>query len=108
MENYESKRFIGAGGFGQAFTVRSKLDKKIYVLKTISAVKLTQSDKSRGQKEIDALKKLSHNNVVQYISDFYEDKQIHIIMEYCENGDLATIIENQRDNFEENKGKEYF
>ena len=108
MENYESKRFIGAGGFGQAFTVRCKLDKKIYVLKTISAVKLTQSDRSRGQKEIDALKKLSHDNVVQYVSDFYEDRQFHIVMEYCKNGDLATIIENQRNDFEETKGKKEF
>ena len=98
MDNYERKRLIGRGSYGEAWTVRSKIDKKKYILKIISAINISQSDRNRGQLEIDALKKLvHHDNVVKYVDDFYESEkqQFSIIMEYCKNGDLAKAFANK-------------
>ena len=98
MDNYERKRLIGRGSYGEAWTVRSKIDQKKYILKIISAINISQNDRNRGQLEIDALQKLvHHDNIVKYVNDFYEPEkqQFYIIMEYCKNGDLAKAFANK-------------
>ena len=51
------------------------------------------SDKERSQvvSEINCLSKLSHANIVRYIENLVDrtQKKIYIVMEYCENGDMA-------------------
>ena len=44
--------------------------------------------------EINCLSKLNHANIVKYIEEIVnrEDKKIYIVMEYCENGDMAQLI----------------
>ena len=41
--------------------------------------------------EINCLSKLNHPNIVRYVEKIVqkEQKQIFIVMEYCENGDMA-------------------
>ena len=40
------------------------------------------------------MSKLNHNNIVKYIEEIVcrEDKKLYIVMEYCENGDMAQLI----------------
>ena len=48
------------------------------------------------------MKDLSHDNIVKYI-DRYQDKtngKLYMIMEYCDNGDLARYIKRHK-----NEGK---
>lgn len=44
--------------------------------------------------EINCLSKLNHVNIVRYIEKIVkrEQKRIYIVMEYCENGDMAQLI----------------
>lgn len=41
--------------------------------------------------EVNALNKLSHPNIVKYFDKIIdkESKKLYIVMEYCENGDMA-------------------
>lgn len=41
--------------------------------------------------EVNALSKLNHPNIVQYIEKiiYKEQRRLYIVMEYCENGDMA-------------------
>jgi NIMA (never in mitosis gene a)-related kinase len=41
------------------------------------------------------LKALKHPNIVRTIESFEEDDSLHIVMEYCECGDLAMRIKSQ-------------
>jgi len=42
--------------------------------------------------EVELMKKLLHPNIVKYYDSFIEDGMLIIIMEYCEEGDLAHTI----------------
>jgi serine/threonine protein kinase len=44
--------------------------------------------------EINCLSKLNHQNIVKYIEEIVirEQKKIYIVMEFCENGDMAQLI----------------
>ena len=45
------------------------------------------------QKEIQLLKELSHPNIVRYMDyNFVEDRCLHIVLEYVENGSLKDVI----------------
>ena len=44
--------------------------------------------------EVNALSKLNHPNIVQYVEKiiYKEQRRLYIVMEYCENGDMAQLI----------------
>jgi len=52
--------------------------------------------RDRRRDEIKSLKKCSHQNIVKYFEDFFEDGDQRIVMEYCPGGDLADLITNQK------------
>ena len=56
-----------------------------------------EDGKERRREEVKALKKCSHENIVKYFEDFYEKDYTIIIMEYCSGGDLAKVIQQQKD-----------
>ncbi|KAJ3396971.1 hypothetical protein HDU92_001262 [Lobulomyces angularis] len=55
---------------------------------------MTEKEKRQLVAEVNILRELNHQNIVKYFERFVDkDKTIiHIIMEYCEGGDLANII----------------
>jgi NIMA (never in mitosis gene a)-related kinase len=64
---------------------------------------LKEKEKIMSLDEAKVLKKLDHQNIgkiyiklVKYIDSFYEDDVLIIIMEYCEEGDLAFHIKRKR------------
>lgn len=48
-------------------------------------------------KEAELLKQLKHPHIVEYIDSFIEDGFFIIVMEYCEEGDLAYHIKKMRE-----------
>ena len=56
------------------------------------------------QRELEILKKMDHPNVIKYYATFYDDKYFHIVMEYCNGGELfERIIKNGK--FDEQMAK---
>ena len=45
---------------------------------------------------MNVLKKLKNPSIVGYIKCFYEGEYMHIVMEYCEGGDLSHQIKNAK------------
>ena len=39
--------------------------------------------------------KLTHPFIVRYSQSFIEDNTLNIVMEYCDNGDLAQFLKTQ-------------
>ena len=56
-----------------------------------------EDGRERRREEVKALKKCKHENIVEYFEDFYEKDHTLIVMEYCSGGDLAKLIEQQKD-----------
>lgn len=58
-------------------------------------VHVQESDKA-AVKEAALLSKLNSPNVIGYRDSFFEKKQLHIVTEFCENGDLFTEIRGRK------------
>jgi len=45
--------------------------------------------------EVDYLSSLTHRHIVSYKEGFTDTKHFYLVMEYCEGGDLAGVIQRQ-------------
>jgi NIMA (never in mitosis gene a)-related kinase len=91
---YEPLETIGCGSFGLIRKVKRISDGKILAQKEINYGKMSQIEKQQLVNEVNILQELKHPNIVRYyerILDTFASK-IYIITEYCEGGDLATLI----------------
>ena len=58
-------------------------------------------DRAETDREISLLKSLRHHGIVQYLASWIggdggtDGSELHIIMEYCENGDLGKYLKKQ-------------
>ena len=89
--SYEIVSELGRGAFSTVYKIRHIQTNQDFCLKIIN-IKKTQ-DKYN---EINLLQKLSHPNLVEFISSFTDDNGIYIIMEYCQYGDLYTLLHSVR------------
>ena len=89
--SYEIISELGRGAFSTVYKIRHLQTNQDFCLKIIN-LKKTQ-DKYN---EINLLQKLSHPNLVEFISSFTDDNGIYIIMEYCQYGDLYTLLHSVR------------
>ncbi len=69
-----------------------KADKQIYVIKQISMFNLSLQEKNEVQKEAKLLSSIDSVYVVRCYNSFEEDKNLHIVMEYCDAGDLSQYL----------------
>ncbi|XP_034549503.1 serine/threonine-protein kinase Nek5-like isoform X2 [Notolabrus celidotus] len=66
------------------------------VVKQINLRKMSAREKESSKKEVTLLSKMKHPNIVSFISSFQERGSLHIVMEYCDGGDLMKKINTQR------------
>lgn len=67
---------------------------KTYALKKISKVLINRQDRLKQLKrEIDILKKIHHENIVNFVDFSEEDKQYYVIkMEFCQGQNLKKFL----------------
>ncbi|XP_032980281.1 interferon-induced, double-stranded RNA-activated protein kinase [Rhinolophus ferrumequinum] len=96
---------LDSGGYGDVFTAKHRIDGKTYVIKRV------KYDNEKVEREVKALAKLDHQNIVRYCScwdgnDFTLEesnskrsltKCLFIQMEYCDKGTLEQWLEKRRD-----------
>ncbi|EGR32643.1 never in mitosis gene A-related kinase, putative [Ichthyophthirius multifiliis] len=94
MENYQIIQQIGKGSFGIVQKVKRIQDNKILVSKEINYGKMSEGEKQQLVQEVNIIRELNHPNIVKYYDRIIDkkEKKIHIIMEYCEGGDLNTLL----------------
>ena len=85
---YEIIQEIGRGAFSIVYKVKSKEDNNIYCLKKIN-MKKTKDKES----EINILSNLNHPNLIKFYYSFANEEGIYIIMEFCEYGDLYSLLQ---------------
>lgn len=93
MNRYKKIRTIGQGQFGDVLLVRERRSpKKLYAIKAIFH---RIDDEQAARSEVQVLSSLDHPNIVKYEGSFFHNDMFHIVMEYCECGDLAGIIKSR-------------
>ncbi|RLN63010.1 hypothetical protein BBJ29_001671 [Phytophthora kernoviae] len=97
MDRFEELKCIGRGSYGSAHLVRERAGfYQRYVVKKIPMELLSAKEKDQSFREVELLAKLKHPNVVEYKENFVVDNVLHIVMAYCDGGDLAEKIKDQQ------------
>ncbi|KAJ3339171.1 G2-specific serine/threonine protein kinase [Gonapodya sp. JEL0774] len=98
LTNFDPLEVIGSGSFGLIRKVRRKSDGKVLARKEIDYRKMSDREKRQLVSEVNILRELRHPHIVRYYERFVDRDNclIYIIMEYCEGGDLSSVIKRCR------------
>ncbi|TSK58183.1 Serine/threonine-protein kinase Nek2 [Bagarius yarrelli] len=93
-EDYEVLSTIGSGSYGKCQKIRRKSDGKILVWKELDYGTMAEVEKQMLVSEVNLLRELKHPNIVRYYDRIIDrtNTTLYIVMEFCEGGDLATLI----------------
>jgi serine/threonine protein kinase len=88
-----TKQQIGRGAFSTIFKGYDSNNGNVFAVKEISIAGKKKVEEN-VKKELNILKRLNHNNIVQIHDYFFDNtnKVIYIIMDYFKNGDLSKFI----------------
>ncbi|MEQ2174879.1 hypothetical protein GOODEAATRI_012295 [Goodea atripinnis] len=94
VEDYEVLYTIGSGSYGRCQKIRRNSDGKILVWKELDYGTMAESEKQMLVSEVNLLRELKHPNIVRYYDRIIDrtNTTLYIVMEYCEGGDLASLI----------------
>ncbi|XP_007481416.1 serine/threonine-protein kinase Nek2 isoform X3 [Monodelphis domestica] len=94
VEDYEVLFTIGTGSYGRCQKIRRKSDGKVLVWKELDYGSMTEAEKQMLVSEVNLLRELKHPNIVRYYDRIIDrsNTTLYIVMEYCEGGDLASVI----------------
>jgi NIMA (never in mitosis gene a)-related kinase len=102
MKEFKTLRPLGKGSFGQVFLVERISDKECYAMKRMNMHKVHKETVAAALNEVRLLASLRHPNIVGFLDAFLHKSHIThtpelcVVMEFCERGDLFSIIESQR------------
>lgn len=83
---------IGKRAYGRVYKGLDLENGDFVAIKQVSLENIPQEDLNIIMQEIDLLKNLNHKNIVKYRGSFKTKTHLYIILEYVENGSLASII----------------
>ncbi|ODA80767.1 hypothetical protein RJ55_03726 [Drechmeria coniospora] len=92
LKDYRLGECLGKGAFGSVYKAFNWSTGEAVAVKQIKLADLPKSELRMIESEIDLLKNLFHDNIVKYIGFVKSTDCLNIILEYCENGSLHSII----------------
>ncbi|XP_050536870.1 serine/threonine-protein kinase ULK3 isoform X2 [Daktulosphaira vitifoliae] len=93
VEGYKIHKNIGKGSTSTVYLAQSNQNvKNLVAIKVIERNKLSKSAKDAVITEIGVMKALKHQHIVQMIDFVWDCKNIYIILEHCDGGDLSSFI----------------
>lgn len=96
---YRMGREIGRGSFGCCFLAQresgsSRVD---CVIKVVNLASLSQSERVLAGNEACIMKQLQHPNIIRFFEVYKtRSRQMHIVMEYAEGGNLHSFVMNRK------------
>ena len=104
-DTYEKRETVGFGLCGAVFVVQEKSTKQKFAMKSVYKKHLKLLSDFRS--EIKLLSTLDHPNVIKLYEAWETKKQIFIILEYCDGGDLFDSLA-ENDSYSENDAAHLF
>ena len=94
MDDFQILSKLGEGAYSIVYKVMRKVDKKIYALKKVKLLNLSDKEKENALNEVRILASVKSNFVVSYKEAFFDeqDRTLCIVMEFADNGDLLQKI----------------
>lgn len=88
---YAKIKDIGQGSYGKAVLVQDR-DGKMYVMKVIDMSRMDSKQRKDAANEVKVLSSLKHPYIVSYRESFTEHRNLAIVMDYADGGDLHDRI----------------
>jgi serine/threonine protein kinase len=94
FSDFEILEIIGEGSFGRVFKVRKKDNNYIFAMKVMRKQYLISNHQIKyAVSEAQIMRVLNHPYLLQLIYTFQTPDNMYMILEYCENGDLAKVLD---------------
>jgi len=97
--DFDTLARLGQGSFGTVFMVRRIKDDdgQLYVIKKVRIKELNKKERDEAINEVTLLARINSVYIVHYYDSFIEEDNLHIVMEYCNKGDLQGLIRKAKD-----------
>ena len=94
MNDFQIISKLGEGAYSTVYKVKRNIDQKIYALKKVKLLNLSQKEKENSLNEVRILASVKSNFVVSYKEAFFDEKDntLCIVMEFADRGDLYQKI----------------
>jgi len=99
MEDFQIISELGKGAYSTIFKVKRNIDNKIYALKKVKLINLSEKEKENSLNEVRILASVKSNFVISYKEAFLDEKEntLCIVMEFADEGDLyQKIVEHKK------------
>jgi NIMA (never in mitosis gene a)-related kinase len=97
LADFEILSRLGSGSFGIVYKARRTLDDQIYVIKNVRIAELSYKEQTEAINEVQILAQLKSPYVVRYFDSFIEKDSLHIVMEFCNRGDLQNLLKKAKE-----------
>ncbi|XP_057429664.1 serine/threonine-protein kinase TIO isoform X3 [Lotus japonicus] len=95
VENYHVIELVGEGSFGKVYKGRRKHTGKTVAMKFIMKHGKTDKDIHNLRQEIEILRKLKHENIIQMLDSFESPQEFCVVTEFAQ-GELFEILEDDK------------
>lgn len=92
MDNYEILKTLGKGSYGKVMLAKKKGTEEKYAIKKVNFELLSEKEKEKALDEVSLLSSMHHPNITAYKESFQDKKNLYIVMEYIDGGDLEKLI----------------
>ncbi|CAD8093543.1 unnamed protein product [Paramecium primaurelia] len=102
---FDHKKLLGQGTYGQVVKAKLKGSKQQRAIKIIPKNKVRNPERFR--REIEIMRNLDHPNIIKLFETFEDARNVYLVMELCEGGELFDRIID-KGHFSENEAKIIF
>ncbi|KAF9899381.1 Serine/threonine-protein kinase, partial [Lobosporangium transversale] len=95
--DYIVEQEIGRGSFATVYKGHHRVTKELVAIKSVLRSKLTKKLLENLASEINILKGIRHDHIVALVDCKETESHIHLVMEYCSQGDLSQYIKRRGD-----------
>lgn len=93
LKNYVITEKLGSGTYATVYKAyRKSGNRDVVAIKCVLKSSLNRASTENLLMEIELLKKLKHENIVELYDFEWDDKYIYLIMEFCRGADLSKFI----------------
>jgi serine/threonine protein kinase len=100
--DFQTLHKIGEGAYSKVFLKRHVLEDKLYAVKVLKRLQDNDDDEAQKRiiaatkREVRILSMCQHPNIIQFFATMQTEDEVMYVTEYCEGGDLGTIIRTKR------------
>ena len=96
FSDFEILKVIGEGSFGRVYKGKKKDTGEIFALKVMKKTDLIHNNQVKyAVSEASIMKELDHPYILKLVFSFQTPSNLYMAIEYCENGDLAEILDSK-------------